>query len=55
MNVRPYILYVDKHDEENEEGHHKDENEKEKRKRDKMEGKLRNDKEAAIGKEENEN
>jgi hypothetical protein len=45
MNVGPYVLYLDKNDE-NEKGHQKDENEKEKRKGDKMEG---NDKEAAMG------
>jgi len=55
MIVCSYILYLDKDDEENEKGHQKNEHEKEKRKGDKMEGKLQNDKEAAMGKEENEN
>jgi hypothetical protein len=55
LNVCSYILYLDKHDKENEKGHQKDENEKEKRNGYKMEGKLQNDKEAAMGKEENEN
>jgi hypothetical protein len=55
MNVCSYILYLDKHDKKNEKGHQKNENEKEKRKGDKMEGKLQNDKEAAMGKEENVN
>jgi len=54
MKVCSYILYLDAHDKENEKGHQKDENEKEKRKGDKMEGKFQNDKEAAMGKEENE-
>jgi hypothetical protein len=55
MNVCSYILYLDKHDKENEKGHQKEENVKEKRNGDKMEGKLQNDKEAAMGKEEKEN
>ena len=55
LEAWPYILHLEKHEKEKEKRHQKDENKKEKRKGDKLEGKLQNDKEAAMGKEENEN